>query len=193
MCSSDLAVQALDAWAGESILDLCAAPGGKTCYLAQKMENDGAILACDTDANRLQLVTENCERLGVKCVKTLALGDHPDAALFDRRFDKVLVDAPCSNTGVLRRRLDLRWRLRPEEITRLRATQLKLLDLAAKHLKPGGALVYSTCSLEPEENTEVVKGFLAAHPTFKLESERELLPFRDGVDGAYVAKLRLES
>lgn len=191
--STLLAVQALDAWAGESILDLCAAPGGKTCYLAQKMENDGELLACDTASDRLKLVTENCSRLGVTCVKTLALGDHPDQALFGKRFDKALVDAPCSNTGVLRRRLDLRWRLRPEEITRLRGTQLKLLALAAKHLKPGGTLVYSTCSLEAEENTEVVKEFLAAHPTFKLESERELVPFRDGVDGAYVAKLRQES
>lgn len=191
--STLLAVQALDAWAGESILDLCAAPGGKTCFLAQKMENDGELLACDLSADRLRLVAENSTRLGVTCVKTLALGEHPDQALFGRRFDKILVDAPCSNTGVLRRRLDLRWRLRPEEITRLRGTQSKLLALAAKHLKPGGTLVYSTCSLEPEENTEVVKEFLTAHPTFKLESERELVPFRDHVDGAYVAKLRQES
>lgn len=188
--STLLAVQALDPWAGESILDLCAAPGGKTAYIAQKMENDGELLACDASPNRLELVTENCARLGVTCVKTLALGDHPEAALQFQKFDKVLVDAPCSNTGVLRRRLDLRWRLKPEELAHLRETQLKLLHLAAAHLKPGGTLVYSTCSLEPEENSEVVKEFLAAHPQFKLESERELLPFRDGVDGAYVAKLR---
>lgn len=187
--STLLAVQTLDAWAGESILDLCAAPGGKTAYLAQKMENDGEILACDTSPDRLRLVTENCTRLGVTCVKTLALGDHPEAALIQRKFDKVLVDAPCSNTGVLRRRLDLRWRVRPEELDRLRATQADLLRLAAAHLKPDGTLVYSTCSLEPEENADVVQEFLAAHPRFKLESERDLLPFRDGVDGAYVAKL----
>ena len=191
--STLLAVQAVDAWAGESILDLCAAPGGKTCYLAQKMENDGELVACDTAPERLKLVAENCGRLGVTCARTLALGDHPDQVLFGKRFDKILVDAPCSNTGVLRRRLDLRWRLRPEEISRLRATQLKLVALAARHLKPGGTLVYSTCSLEPEENTEVVKEFLAAHPMFKLESERDLLPFRDGVDGAYVARLRQQS
>lgn len=188
--STLLAVQTLDAWAGESILDLCAAPGGKTAYIAQKMENDGELLACDSSPDRLRLVTENCARLGVTCVKTLALGDHPAAALIQRKFDKVLVDAPCSNTGVLRRRLDLRWRVRPEELDRLRATQLELLHLAAAHLKPGGTLVYSTCSLEPEENATVVQEFLAHDPRFKLESERELLPFRDGVDGAYVAKLR---
>ncbi len=188
--STLLAVQALDPWAGENILDLCAAPGGKTCYIAQKMENDGELLACDLTADRLRLVTENCTRLGVTCVKTLALGDHPEAALIQMKFDKVLVDAPCSNTGVLRRRIDLRWRLQPEEIARLRATQLKLLTLAAAHLNPGGTLVYSTCSLEPEENAEVVQEFLATHPQFKLESEQSLLPFRDGVDGAYVAKLK---
>ncbi|MBI5799724.1 MAG: 16S rRNA (cytosine(967)-C(5))-methyltransferase RsmB [Verrucomicrobia bacterium] len=188
--STLLAVQALDPWAGESILDLCAAPGGKTAYIAQRMENDGELLACDSSPERLKLVTENCTRLGVTCVKTLALGDHPEATLQYQKFDKVLVDAPCSNTGVLRRRLDLRWRLQPDEPARLRETQLKLLRLAALHIKPGGTLIYSTCSLEPEENTEVVKEFLAAHPQFKLESERELLPFQDGVDGAYVAKMR---
>ena len=188
--STLLAVQALDPWAGENILDLCAAPGGKTAYIAQRMENDGELLACDLTADRLRLVTENCTRLGVTCVKTLALGDHPEAALIQMKFDKVLVDAPCSNTGVLRRRIDLRWRLQPEEIARLRATQLKLLALAAAHLNPGGTLVYSTCSLEPEENAEVVQEFLTTHPQFKLESERSLLPFRDGVDGAYVAKLK---
>ena len=105
-------------------------------------------------------------------------------------FDKILVDAPCSNTGVMRRRADLRWRIQPEEIERLRAAQLELLRQAAPRLKPGGILVYSTCSLEPEENGEVVKQFLAEHRGFKCERERELLPFVDGVDGAFVSRLR---
>ena len=104
-------------------------------------------------------------------------------------FDRILVDAPCSNTGVMRRRVDLRWRIQPEEIERLRAAQLDLLKQAATQVKPGGVLVYSTCSLEPEENGEVVKQFLNDHTDFKLECERELLPFVDNVDGAYVAKL----
>jgi 16S rRNA (cytosine967-C5)-methyltransferase len=103
--------------------------------------------------------------------------------------DRVLVDAPCSNTGVMRRRVDLRWRIQPEEIERLRAAQLDLLKQAVTQVKPGGVLVYSTCSLEPEENGEVVKQFLHEHADFKLESERELLPFADNVDGAYVARL----
>ena len=105
-------------------------------------------------------------------------------------FDKILVDAPCSNTGVMRRRADLRWRIQPPEIERLRAAQLALLRQAAVALKPGGILVYSTCSLEPEENAEVVKQFLAEHNGFKCERERELLPFADSVDGAFVSRLR---
>jgi 16S rRNA (cytosine967-C5)-methyltransferase len=105
-------------------------------------------------------------------------------------FDRILVDAPCSNTGVMRRRVDLRWRISPEEILRLQQTQLDLLKLAATKLKPGGVLVYSTCSLEPEENSAVVKEFLRVHENFRLESERELLPFADNVDGAYVARLK---
>ena len=112
-------------------------------------------------------------------------------ALRTSHFDKVLVDAPCSNTGVLRRRVDLRWRIQPEVIERLRARQLELLQRAAACVKPGGILVYSTCSLEPEENGGVVKPFLAERADFKLTGERELLPFVEGVDGAYVATLTL--
>jgi len=174
---------------GEEILDLCAAPGGKTTFLAQLMGNQGKITACDLDPNRLKLIRENCVRLGVTNVEMLV-----PATLASRelaRFDRILVDAPCSNTGVLRRRVDLRWRIQPAEIARLCATQLEILNLAAPRLKPGGVLVYSTCSLEPEENSELVKQFLAANPKFTLETERQLLPFVDGVDGAYVAKLKL--
>jgi 16S rRNA (cytosine967-C5)-methyltransferase len=107
-------------------------------------------------------------------------------------FDRILVDAPCSNTGVMRRRVDLRWRVRPAEFARLCKIQRALLRQAVPQLKPGGVLVYSTCSLEPEENSEVVKRFLAEHTDFKLEVEQELLPFTDAVDGAYVAKLKLK-
>jgi 16S rRNA (cytosine967-C5)-methyltransferase len=177
----------LGAQPGEIILDLCAAPGGKTTFIAQLMNNEGKIVACDISEERLKLVQENCARLGVTCVETVlssALDAQPST------FDRILADAPCSNTGVMRRRVDLRWRISPEEILRLQKTQLDLLKLAATKLKPGGVLVYSTCSLEPEENSEVVKEFLREHKNFKLESERELLPFADNVDGAYVARLK---
>ena len=187
--STLLAVQMLDPKPGQSILDLCAAPGGKTTFIAQLMQNRGRITAQDAQADRLGLIRENCVRLGVICVEASVApqGIIPNPA---KKFDRVLVDAPCSNTGVMRRRVDLRWRICAEELERLRAGQLDLLRQAAPRLKPGGVLVYSTCSLEPEENGEVIKQFLAEHPKFSLESERELLPFTDGVDGAYVAKLK---
>jgi 16S rRNA (cytosine967-C5)-methyltransferase len=112
------------------------------------------------------------------------------SSIANRQFDRVLVDAPCSNTGVMRRRVDLRWRIRPEEIERLRAIQLELLRQAAARLKSGGILVYSTCSLEPEENSAVVQQFLSEQSGFKLLRERELSPFVDRVDGAYVAGIQ---
>ena len=147
------------------------------------MHNEGRIVAHDISADRRKLILENCTRLGVTCVEI--------SSALDARatFDRILVDTPCSNTGVLRRRVDLRWRIQPEEIQRLRATQLGLLREAAARLRPGGVLVYSTCSLEPEENGEVVKQFLAAEAGFRLERERRLRPFADGVDGAFVARL----
>ena len=178
-----LAVNELDPQPGESILDLCAAPGGKTAYIAQRMQNRGRIVARDNQLNRLKLVRENCARLGVTCVELEESG--PSAP-----FDRILVDAPCSNTGVLRRRVDLRWRINPQEIERLRETQQVLLEQAASQLKAGGTLVYSTCSLEPEENESVTRGFLDSHADFALERQRQLLPFVEGVDGAYVARLR---
>ncbi len=174
--------------AGENILDACAAPGGKTTFIAQLMNNEGKITASDIEPNRLKLVRENCARLGVSNVQMpLPAFINPQSAPL---FDRILIDAPCSNTGVMRRRVDLRWRISEAEISRLQKTQLELLNQAVPKLKPGGFIVYSTCSLEPEENSETVKQFLTAHQNFTLESERQLLPFADGVDGAYVAKLK---
>jgi 16S rRNA (cytosine967-C5)-methyltransferase len=181
--STLLAVDVLDAQPGENILDLCAAPGGKTAYIAQRMQNRGRIAAQDNQPERLKLVRENCARLGITCVEFPDSGQSPP-------FDRILVDAPCSNTGVLRRRVDLRWRIKPGEIERLRQAQLALLEQAARQLKAGGTLVYSTCSLEPEENEAVTQEFVDRHADFKLERQRQLLPFADGVDGAYVARMR---
>jgi len=181
--STLLAASELGPNPGDAILDLCAAPGGKTTFLAQQVRNEAHIVAADVSNNRLKLIQENCARLGVTCVE-VALS----TGLAHRQFDRVLVDAPCSNTGVMRRRVDLRWRIRPNEIERLRSAQLGLLGQAATRLKAGGILVYSTCSLEPDENQEVVQQFLSRHSGFSLEHERELLPFADGVDGAYMAR-----
>jgi 16S rRNA (cytosine967-C5)-methyltransferase len=179
--STLLAARQLDPQPGETILDLCAAPGGKTTLIAQMMGNRGRIAARDSQPARLKRLEDNCRRLGATCV---AVSAAPGL------FDRILLDSPCSNTGVLGRRVDVRWRVQPEEIQRLSKAQSALLSRAAPELKPGGTLVYSTCSLEPEENEEVVRKFLAEHPAFKLENERQLLPFIDGVDGAYMATLR---
>ncbi|HLX71498.1 MAG TPA: SAM-dependent methyltransferase, partial [Verrucomicrobiae bacterium] len=181
-----LAVSELDPQPGETILDLCAAPGGKLTYIAQLMRNEGRIVAHDTFDDRLKLIEENCARLSVTCAETISNSKFKTQ---NSKFDKILVDAPCSNTGVMRRRVDLRWRIRAEEIERLRVTQMDLLRQAAAHLAPGGTLIYSTCSLEPEENQEVVEEFIRANPGFRLESQRELLPFTDATDGAFVAQL----
>lgn len=185
--STLLAPQLLDPQPGESILDLCAAPGGKLTYLAQLVRNEARITAHDVSRDRLRLIEENCARLGVNCVHPIlpaSLETQPSAS-----FDRILLDAPCSNTGVMRRRVDLRWRIRPEEIERLRAVQLGLLVQAARLLKPRGTMVYSTCSLEPEENDSVVNEFLAKNPGFTIETRRELLPFADHADGAFVSRL----
>lgn len=182
--STLLALHELAPRPDENILDLCAAPGGKATFIAQLMANQGRLVAEDTDEHRLQLLRENCARLGVTCAIVQPFSrDH-------ELFDRILVDAPCSNTGVMRRRIDLRWRIQPAEISRLEKLQLELLEKALPRLKPSGLLVYSTCSLEPEENNGVIRKFLLNHPELDLVRERQLLPFRDGVDGAYVARLQ---
>jgi 16S rRNA (cytosine967-C5)-methyltransferase len=184
--STLLAVKELEPRAGERVLDLCAAPGGKTTFAAQLMLNQGRVLACDESQLRLGLLRENCARLGVSCVETALAADVPGGA-DPLEFDRVLVDAPCSNTGVLRRRVEARWRVTPGEIERLRKAQLVLLRQAAPRVRPGGRLVYSTCSLEPEENEDLVRAFLSERADFQLIRQRTLLPFRDGVDGAFAA------
>ena len=201
--STLLAVRELQPQPGETILDLCAAPGGKLTYLAQLMRNEGQLVAHDIFPDRLKLIQENCARLGVTIAETVLPQEfsgtqgnraaNPESKSGNRKFDRILLDAPCSNTGVMRRRVDLRWRIRPEEIDRLHATQLDLLGRAGERLKPGGTLVYSTCSLEPEENESVIEEFLGRETGFRLETKRELLPFADETDGAFVARLVKEA
>jgi 16S rRNA (cytosine967-C5)-methyltransferase len=183
--STLLSVEALSPQPGETILDLCAAPGGKLTFLAQRMQNQGRVAAFDPHPERIELIKENCLRLGVTCADfTVSVSQKA------RVFDKILVDAPCSNTGVMRRRVDLRWRIQAQEIERLTTVQQELLAQASSLLKAGGLMVYSTCSLEPEENEKVVNRFLEANPEYRLEFSRQLTPFANEVDGAFVASLR---
>jgi 16S rRNA (cytosine967-C5)-methyltransferase len=151
------------------------------------MKNEGKLVATDSSADRLELLKENCDRLGATCVEVAPLSTiNPQLST---PFDRVLVDAPCSNSGVLRRRVDLRWRVKPEELERLRKEQLELLRRAAALVKPGGVVIYSTCSLEPEENAGVVEEFLKDNADFTLDESGDVLPMRDGFDGAYAARL----
>jgi 16S rRNA (cytosine967-C5)-methyltransferase len=187
--STLLACDLLAPQPGETVLDACAAPGGKTTYLAQLMHDRGGIIACDLYDSRVARLRENLQRLGV----TIAQAIRHDcmqagAPLEPGSFDRILVDAPCSNTGVIRRRVDVRWRLTDEDFLRMPAQQFALLRRTATLLKPGGTLVYSTCSLEPEENDQVVERVGAEIPTLRFIESRRTLPFVDGVDGAFAAK-----
>lgn len=191
--STAIACELLKPKPGEKILDACAAPGGKTIYLAQFMQNRGTIIACDRDAQRLQVVAHNAARLGAAIVHAVhhdwVREDLPQDIASIAPFDRVLVDAPCTNTGVIRRRIDVKWRLQPSDFNRMANEQLIITRAALELLKPGGVLVYSTCSLEPEENEKIVRRLLCEPLGLRLEAERGSLPFRDGFDGAFAAKL----
>ena len=190
--STAIACQILSPQAGEKILDACAAPGGKTGYIAQLMKNRGTIVACDRDPRRLQILKENMARLGVGIVHIFehdwTRGHVPAEIASMVPFDRILLDAPCSNTGVMRRRVDVRWRLQPGDFPRMQQRQLKMLRALIPLLEPHGELVYSTCSLEPEENEQVARLVLDGPPDLGPMEEKRSLPFRDSFDGAFAAK-----
>lgn len=175
--ASMLVSHALSPGPGESVLDLAAAPGGKTTHIAQLMGDRGLIVACDVHEHRLNLINENLKRLGISSVKTvLADGRNLPADIRSIEFDKVLLDAPCSGTGVLRRRADLRWQRQESDLACLVTLQKELLEAAARQVKPGGVLVYSTCSIEPEENSQLISTFLYEHDEFSLDNSQPYLP-----------------
>lgn len=193
-----LAVALLDPQPGERILDACAAPGGKTVQLAWRGAD---VTACEINPRRRARLEENLRRLKLADVKVVGdLRDVRDKRLNSQTFDystirpfdhfpKVLVDAPCSNTGVFRRRPDARWNWSEAKLAELVRLQAEILDAAAAHVALGGTLVYSTCSNEPEENGEQVEAFLARHPDFTLRETSESVPFETGHDGAFAAAL----
>lgn len=189
--STLVACKSLDPQPGEQVLDACAAPGGKTAYLAELMGNKGSITACDVSQMRLQRLTENISRLGVTNTQVVRWNWLEGSGRFTRgSFDRILIDTPCSNTGVLRRRVDVRWRLAPGDFERLAQKQLMLVDRLVPLLRRGGFLVYSTCSLEREENQEIAQKITGVFSTLRFIEERQTLPFRDAVDGAYAAKFQ---
>ena len=177
-----LAVELVDAKPGDEILDACAAPGGKTIQLAWR---GAKVTACEVNPKRRRKLEENLKRVGVEVEVADALDS---CRLQSIAFGKVLVDAPCSNTGVLRRRPDARWNWSVEKLEALVKLQAEILDQVEPLVAPGGTLVYSTCSNEPEENLEQVNAFLVRHPDFKLDVTRESVPFESGHDGAFAAR-----
>lgn len=185
--SSMAVATALAPQPGWRVLDLCAAPGGKTTHLAELMKNRGHVTACDIDPRRLDTVTTLCQRLGVTIVEPVLVakdGDPPPGL-----YHAALVDVPCSNTGVLGRRPEVRWRLRPDEFEHLIRLQTRLLFNALDRVRPGGVVVYSTCSIEPDENEGVVKAVRRGIKGLMIEAEHHAVPGRPA-DGGYWARLR---
>lgn len=194
------------------VLDLCAGAGGKTLALATAMQNTGQIYAYDADKRQLRPIFERLKRAGARNVQVMEAGDEAALAALGARFDVVLVDAPCTGSGTWRRKPDSKWRLKPANIGERQAEQMKVLELGAGLTKPGGCLVYVTCSVLPEENSDQVAAFLAEHPGFSVEpyahgwteclgsepprsadgrnDTLQLTPACHGTDGFFIARLR---
>lgn len=188
---------------GETILDACAAPGSKTSHIAQMMNNRGSIYAMDVHRTRLETIIRTCKRLGINIVKTFLSDGTKEMPIAPAQgFDAVLIDAPCSGLGVLRRNQDAKWR--KNNIDELHRLQKRLLENLSVYVKEGGRLIYSTCTTEPEENEDVVCGFLKTHPEFKLEDAKRFLPdvlvdkmgflrtypHKHGMDGFFGARMK---
>jgi 16S rRNA (cytosine967-C5)-methyltransferase len=199
--SGGLVVQLLDPKPGERIIDLCSAPGGKTTFIGELMKNVGEIVSVDRYETRLNLVKNSAQRLGIANAHFVVA----DATTMQMPpADKVLVDAPCSGLGVLAKKPDAKWRREPEDIRELVKLQQAILENATTLVKPGGLMVYSTCTTEPEENSEVVRALLANHPEFSIEPAGDLIPkevvssegwietfpHRQGMDGSFAIRLR---
>ena len=195
----------VDAQPGEFIIDTCSAPGGKTTHLAALMKNTGRIVALDIYEAKLQRIEENAGRLGISIIETQLLDAREVGTEYENMADRVLVDAPCSGLGVLRRKPDARWRKEAAEIDKLPELQLSILTSAGHAVKSGGVLVYSTCTINEAENQGVVEAFLTSNPQFKLETTGEYLPVkkrsdkmvqfypqRDNIDGFFIARMRKE-
>jgi 16S rRNA (cytosine967-C5)-methyltransferase len=197
--SAQQVVHCLDPQPGERVIDCCAAPGGKTTHIAERMQDRGEIWALDRHSHRLRRLEENVQRLGLSSIRPLAIdlltlsaAAQPPAPLPPwQSADRVLLDAPCSGLGTLHRRADARWRQTPERIAELAQLQAQLLQVAGRWLKPGGLLVYATCTLHPAENEGVIQSFLKTHPQWAPEGDPLLIwPHRQDRDGFFIQRLR---
>ncbi|MCR8633627.1 16S rRNA (cytosine(967)-C(5))-methyltransferase RsmB [Paenibacillus radicis (ex Xue et al. 2023)] len=191
--SSMLVALSLDPQPGEKILDCCAAPGGKTTHIAEKMGDRGELWACDIHEHKEKLVQEQAERLGLSSVHTVVTDARKLREQFaEQSFDRILLDAPCSGLGVIRRKPDMKWNKSEQEIEGICVIQHELLEHIHTLLRPGGVLVYSTCTLEYNENEGMVKQFLKAHPEFEWDQPQplQIYPYEYHSDGFFIAKLR---
>jgi len=209
--SAQLVTYLLDPQPNETIIDACAAPGGKTTHISDRLKNTGKVYALDRLANRLKKVEQNIARLGITNVQTLEIdcrefdADKVLEGLPNHKCDRVLLDVPCSGLGTLHRHADARWRQTPEEPYKLAKTQVEILERATQWVKPEGVIVYSTCTLHPAENEEVITQFLENHPDWQIvppdannpaayfvsdQGWVKVLPHEHDMDGFFMAKLQ---
>jgi 16S rRNA (cytosine967-C5)-methyltransferase len=204
--SAQLVSHLLDPQVGEVVIDACAAPGGKTTHIAELIGDEGKIWACDRAASRLRKLRENTQRLQLRSIQ-ICTGDSRNFSQFTNSADRVLLDAPCSGLGTLHRRPDIRWRVTPATVQELSVLQRELLERASTWVKPGGTLVYATCTLHPQENEDVIQLFLAHHSHWKIEPPPPDSPLsafstpqgwlkvwshRHQMDGFFMVRLKLE-
>ncbi|WP_414527119.1 16S rRNA (cytosine(967)-C(5))-methyltransferase [Nodularia chucula] len=202
--SAQLVGYLLDPQAGEVVIDACAAPGGKTTHIAELMGDEGEIWACDRTASRLRKLKENAQRLHLQSIQ-ICTGDSRNLPQFYDKGDRLLLDAPCSGLGTLHRHADARWRQTPDSVAELSSLQAELLAHTSEFVKPGGVLVYATCTLHPAENEAVISTFLANHPHWQIQPPSinsrdytyatpqgwvKVWPHRHNMDGFFMVRLR---
>lgn len=187
--SSMRAVELLDPKPGECVLDLCAAPGGKTTYIAERMENKGAVYAFDIYPHKIRLIEKSAERLGLSIVTAKVQDGATFASQWAEKADRVLADVPCSGIGVIHKKPDIKWQRKPEDLIQLCRMQQKILQNAAGYVKQGGVLVYSTCTILQEENQDQIQAFLKKNSEFRLVEEEQIQTYATGGSGFYIAKL----
>lgn len=194
--ASQLAAEALETKSGMEVLDLCAAPGGKSEYIAEMMGNEGRVLACDLYPHKTELIEKDAKRLGIDIIETMINDAEVFKAEFENRFDRVLLDAPCSGLGIIRRKPDIKWTKGACDCSALALTQYKMLRNAKRYVKKGGILVYSTCTVSRIENEQTVASFLRenrdfeAYPADFMEKKgyRQFMPNKDSTDGFFIAR-----
>jgi len=199
--AASLVAQAAGIVPGQRVLDVCAAPGGKSFSAAFAMGNQGSVTACDLHENKLVRIRRGAERLGIRCITTAAADGRNFRPEWEGAFDTVLVDAPCSGLGIIRKKPDVRYK-KADDLFALPVIQSAILENAARYVKPGGVLLYSTCTILPEENQQITDAFLAEHPDFareimplplpvgKVEGQMTFWPQRHETDGFYICRMK---